>query len=199
MAELMIDGPVGQLDAHLNEAESQHVAVLCHPHPQYGGSMNDRVLDAVERGLEDAGIACLKFNFRGIGRSEGAYDNGVGEVEDVKAVVSWARTQLAPDHLLLGGYSFGGAMALAAAPEIECDRLILIAPAIGIAGEVSPPAQPAFVFIGTDDQFIPVSTVTTFFEPSRTRVNVVEGADHFFMGAHDTLIGLVSEQLSAGA
>lgn len=192
MQEVLIEGPTGALEAVWRPSDADVAAILCHPHPQYGGSMHDMVLDAVDQALMAAGVSSLKFNFRGVGRSEGEYDNGVGEVDDVVAVANWIRQTTSATRLKLIGYSFGGAIALAVTDQIQADELILAAPAIGMFGTTPAPEQRSLVVIGDQDQFVPVSTVTDFFRDDVTQVEILPGVDHFFMGAHGQLTEVVA-------
>ena len=123
MIDLFIDGTVGPLEARYSEAASATglTAVLCHPHPQFGGTMNDLVLGALESALLASGISCLRFNFRGVGGSQGSYSDGVGEIDDLVAATTWVRESSVGERIIVVGYSFGGAVALSAqelvAPE----------------------------------------------------------------------------------
>ncbi len=110
---LTLEGPAGALEALLSEPVStpQGVAVLCHPHPQYGGSMQDAVLATAESQLTQHSVAVLRFNFRGVGLSEGTYSEGIGEAQDVLAAASWAHNEFAGCPCLVLGYSFGAAAA----------------------------------------------------------------------------------------
>ena len=114
---MLVDGPAGALETLL-DGDGSDLAVLCHPHPQYGGTMHDAVLDCAARALGAAGIARLRFNFRGVGRSEGRFDEGVGEVDDVLAILTHGRKMHPEARVLLVGYSFGAAMALALRPGL---------------------------------------------------------------------------------
>ena len=129
----MIPGPVGLLEATITEVgERQKLAVLCHPHSQYGGSMHDSVLGTLSDACTSLGVSVLTFNFRSVGASEGRFAEGIGEVDDVLAVLQWASEHYPDAELTLGGYSFGAAMALLAAARSEqsLQRLVLVAPPI---------------------------------------------------------------------
>ncbi|MDA1074426.1 MAG: prolyl oligopeptidase family serine peptidase [Proteobacteria bacterium] len=187
---ILIPGPAGYLEAQLTSpAQAIGAALLCHPHPQYGGSMHDGVLAVAERVFADLGFATLKFNFRGAGASDGSFDQGVGEVDDVVAAWQWLNTELEPSTCYLVGYSFGSAMAWKSLAKTTPDALIMIAPPIGMmAFDQQAITSPVDIFYGTDDQFIESAAMTEFTE-SRALVtgHAIAGADHFFSGAADEL------------
>ena len=194
-----IPGPAGELEAVLTES-SNHAgrsAVLCHPHPQYGGSMHDAVLDTAERALLATGTHCLRFNFRGVGASAGSHDGGVGEVDDVAAVVTWLRAERPGDELILGGYSFGAAMAWHALDRIEEPaRVLLIAPPVGMMDLPSRSlGAPVDVVTGDQDQFVDADVLAGW---QGVAVHTIEGADHFFAGQWPALHHLLLELLTVG-
>jgi alpha/beta superfamily hydrolase len=166
-------------------------AVLCHPHPLYGGNMHDGVLDCVANVLRRAGVGCLRFNFRGVGASSGAHDGGAGEVDDLLAAIAWLRTNDRAtdrandranqnvDRLWLGGYSFGAyvawqSLARGASPE----RVLLVAPPVGRMPftEQSPGCR-VDVFAGDQDEFVDQAALTAW---QGVHTHVIAGADHFF-------------------
>ena len=134
MTTIEIQGSAGALEAKTDQASEGRdiTAVLCHPHPQYGGSMHDGVVDVAAGIMLDHGIDCVRFNFRGVGRSEGVYDNGIGELDDLGAVANWVRDQN-PDHKLwLAGYSFGSNIVFRSLAGLKPEFALLIAPPIGM-------------------------------------------------------------------
>lgn len=164
-------------------------AVLCHPHPQYGGSMDNNVILAAASALLDESIVALMFNFRGVGGSEGSYGGGVAEQEDVGAAISWLISQPEADGGRVGllGYSFGAAVALPVACADERVRAVAL---------VSPPlepsqvsllkncAKPKLILCGSDDFVVPPSQLellkSQVAEPEQ--FEVISGADHFWWG-----------------
>lgn len=189
---MQIPGPTGTLEARLDEAQtratdSPRIAVLCHPHPQYGGSMHDAVLETATGALLAAGIDCVRFNFRGVGASAGVYDHGVGEVDDANAVLAWAR-DTEPSEIWLAGYSFGARVAWQVlanpATEITVARGLLIAPPVGSMSFDGATTAPVDVFAGDADEFIESAALDAW---QGVNIHRIPSANHFFMGAHPQL------------
>ncbi len=197
--DLFIDGTVGPLEARYSEAASANgvTAVLCHPHPQFGGTMNDLVLGAIEPALLASGISSLRFNFRGVGSSEGRYSDGVGEVEDVAAATTWVRESSVGERIMLVGYSFGGAVALSAQELVEPESMILVAPAVGMFGHQHPPEVPTLVILAENDQFVNADSTKGWFGDPNTRVEQMLDTDHFFFGHHEQITNIVREFLTS--
>ena len=188
---MFIEGPVGRVEAAFAERGSAS-ALLCHPHPLYGGSMHDRVLQSIDDGLAMAGIGSLRFNFRGVGASEGSHDHGKGEVEDVIFLASWLGERV--EGIVLGGYSFGALMALAALPAVQCSKAILVAPPTAMAPAAAPaPGAELLVLLGEEDDLVDADKAADYFAPSKARVQRLAGADHFFAGSTDEITRLVAD------
>ena len=185
-----IEGPAGRLEYCLDvaaDSAASTTAILCHPHPLYGGSMHDGALALINQTLLELGINTLRFNFRGVGGSEGGHDHGNGEVDDICAVADWVRSSEQPGQILLCGYSFGGAMALQAQPRVQADKLILLAPAVTLVPEFEQSVVPTLVLLGDSDQFIPVDDARSSFNSDNVTLKVIQQTDHFFMGAADAV------------
>ena len=192
----MISGPEFSLEAVLSMPEAASgMGVVCHPHPMYGGSMNNNVVFALCQGLNDAGFGALRFNFRGVGRSEGRYGEGRGEVEDVYAALKAVGEQLPGKPLILAGYSFGASVALAALAD---DREAK--PLAGIV--VSPPTIaelryggldvgiPLLVLAGGADSFSDAEELRAeAADLADVNVLVSERTDHFWSGLEDWIAG----------
>ena len=182
-----IAGPAGNLDGVLTRAarDSGRAAVLCHPHPQFGGSMHDAVLDAVESAFLAEGVHCVRFDFRGVGNSAGRFDGGNGETDDALAVLGWLRDQL-PDarETWLAGYSFGAHVAWRAAQATDdVARVLLVAPPFGRMDFASArPDLPVHVIGGDADAFIDWDALTHWCDARgpATTVARLPGVDHFF-------------------
>ena len=132
---VLLPGPAGaiELACALPDVANARAgaAIICHPHPLQGGTMHNKVVTIIERALLELGLATVRFNFRGVGKSEGMHDNGAGETDDVVAIAHWLRRVRPGDALWLGGFSFGSYVALRAAPRVEPAQMILVAPPVG--------------------------------------------------------------------
>ena len=197
-----IEGAAGPLEARLVSPANPGpcAAVLCHPHPQYGGSMHDGTLDSAASVLNQQNIATLRFNFRGVGASAGSYDAGAGEVDDVRSSAAWLHEQT-NSQILLVGYSFGAAMAWAASQTADLPPLAglwLIAPPVGmfdLAGSNSVPCQ---VLHPSDDDFTDWATISAWVDGKQNcQLHPVEGANHFFAGATQQLTAALEVALEA--
>ena len=164
----------------------QRAVVLCHPHPQYGGTMDNNVILALADRLVDAGAATLRFNFRGVGASEGRYGGGKGEANDAKAAVACLRQRLAAAEITLVGYSFGAIVALLAGHDDDVARLVAVAPPVTMFDTtfLNGCTKPKLFVIGERDQYCPIAALqermADFTGPKR--LVRVEHADHFFFG-----------------
>jgi len=185
---LNIPSPAGFLEGWLERATVPNgtCAVLCHPHPLYGGSMHDGVLDHLARALLGAGVTCLRFNFRGVGASTGSYDGGAGEVDDLLAAIDWIAASERPNALWLAGYSFGAhvvweSLASGAAPA----RVLLVAPPVGrIPFTDRLPDCRVDVFAGDRDDFVDQAVLASW---PGVATHLIAGADHFFSASMDDL------------
>lgn len=162
------------------------VAVICHPHPLQGGggSMTNKVVTTLERSLLDLGLATVRFNFRGIGRSEGVHDHGVGETEDLIAISRWARAQRPGDALWLVGFSFGSYVAMRGAATLDPAQMILVAPPAGRwdFGEIAAPRCPWLIVQGEADEVVDPAAVYAWaatLQPAPTVVRLPD-TGHFF-------------------
>ena len=157
------------------EGAPRGVAVVAHPHPLFGGTLDNKVAQTLARAFVEAGYEAWRPNFRGVGQSDGTHDEGRGEVEDLAAVVR----HLGSRELFLAGFSFGGAMAARLAATQACEGLVLVGPAV-TRFEVPAPKVPCLVIHGEKDETIPLAAVLDWARPQDLPVTVVAGADHFF-------------------
>jgi alpha/beta superfamily hydrolase len=187
------DGLTLEAELAIPDGAPRAAAVLCHPHPQYGGTMRSIVIGALFEALPAAGVTCLRFNFRGVEQSTGTHDDGRGELLDVRAAVE-AMTAEVPAELplLLAGWSFGADMALATVD----DRLagwLAIAPPLRFAADFGPAARdprPKQLVLGQHDEFRdPASVVEATEDWVATEIEVIAGASHFFVGRTDRVVG----------
>ena len=185
---LTIAGPAGVLEAILEDPgeNASRIAVICHPHPQFGGTMTNKVVHTLARTFNQLVLASLRFNYRGVGASAGAYDEGRGETDDAVAVIDWALARKPGATLWLAGFSFGGAVALRAANRRLPERLITVAPAAAREdpANVQVPACPWLVVQGGRDDLIDCQSVEKWvaaLQP-RPKLVVLPEAEHFFHG-----------------
>jgi alpha/beta superfamily hydrolase len=183
-------GPAGQLEVLVEEPRKisrSAVAVLCHPHPQHQGTMLNKVIHTLSRSMNDMGIAAVRFNFRGVGASDGHYDGGVGETDDVLAVAQWAAQRYSGSELWLCGFSFGGMVAARAALTAGPAQLITVAPAAGrmtaLLGGKQPDC-PWLIIQGDADEVVSCEEIVEWvngLKPGPELV-VLPDVSHFFHG-----------------
>ena len=176
-------------------------AVVCHPHPLYGGSMQNNVVEAILNVLWKLGYATIRFNFRSVGASEGQHTGGVGEGDDAKAAMRFLLAQrgIAKEHAVMAGYSFGAAVAMRAGAEMnEVDTIAAVALPVGMGDFSHPSADKKIVLIAGDrDGYCPKQRITELAQSCGARLRTIEGADHFFGGYEDALTDALLELLSA--
>jgi len=190
---LFINGPAGRLEALLNSGSENatHAALVCHPHPVYGGTMHNKVVFHAMKALNSFGFPVLRFNFRGFGLSEGEHTHGEGEAEDVRAALNWLEREFQLP-LIFAGFSFGAAVGLrVACPDARVQDLI------GLGLPVQPVddrnydfeflklcAKPKLFVSGSRDQYGPRAKLETLVNslPEPKRLMIIESADHFFEG-----------------
>ena len=195
---LFLDGPAGRLEALLNAgaANATHAAVVCHPHPLFGGTLHNKVVFHTMKALNSFGFPVLRFNFRGTGLSEGEHDRGIGEVEDVRTALDWLDAEF---HLpiIFAGFSFGSAVGLrAACADQRVSAVVGVGtPVAPVAEDTEEPRVYTFEFLqdcykpklfvsGARDQFGPRAKLQAMVDslPEPKKLVVIEGADHFFEG-----------------
>lgn len=198
--QLRIDGAAGELESIVEtpaDATFDLVAVLCHPHPLFGGTMTNKVVHMLAKSFNELGMPAVRFNFRGIGRSAGAYDEGRGETADCEAVAAWAKQRWPQAQLALGGFSFGGAIAIRAATTLNPAKLVTVAPAIRKV-EVGPehvPACPWLIVQGDSDELVDPNDIRQWAQgfPKPPVLKCLPGVDHFFHGKLNELRDTVIE------
>ncbi len=168
-ARFALDGPAGKLEVIVDGPEEKRrsgVAVICHPHPQHGGTLRNKVVTIIERSLREVGLDTVRFNFRGVGASEGSYDEGNGESEDLACVVEWVRRVRPDDALWLGGFSFGSYVAIRNAVRLNADALVTVAPPIGRwkFESIELPTVPWLIVQGEEDEVVEADKVFAWLE-----------------------------------
>jgi alpha/beta superfamily hydrolase len=189
-ATLTLSGPAGALEVAVDPPSEADVAVrpviavLCHPLPTEGGTMHNKVVTMAARSLRELGVTTVRFNFRGTGGSEGAFDHGEGELDDLRAVVAWVRETRADAMLWLGGFSFGAYVSLRGAEELRPSLLISIAPPAGRwdFDRIVLPTMPWLVIQGEDDEIVDPQAVYDWLEHSGASAELIRMPDtsHFF-------------------
>jgi alpha/beta superfamily hydrolase len=193
-----LEGPAGRLEALLNAGVENptHAALVCHPHPMFGGTLHNKVVFHTMKALSSFGFPVLRFNFRGAGLSQGEHDQGIGEVDDVRVALDWLDTQF---HLplLFAGFSFGAAVGLrAACPDQRVKAAIGVGvPVVPVAEATETPRTYTYEFLqdcrkpkllvsGGRDRFGPRENLEKMVAsvPEPKKLVVIEGADHFFEG-----------------
>ena len=192
----LLPGPAGLLEVHVDLPEDDVaplplVAIVCHPLPTEGGTMHNKVVTMTARALRELGASTVRFNFRGVGQSEGAFDEGKGELDDLRAVAAWVRQQRADAVLWLAGFSFGAYVVLRAAAEVQPAMLVTVAPPAGrwdFAG-ITLPTCPWLVIQGEADEIVDPQAVYDWLKKSKAQAELVRMPDtsHFF---HRKLIDL---------
>lgn len=187
----LISGPVGPLESRILENDPDRWAVLCHPHPLYGGSMDNKVITTVERALQQKGWSTLCFNFRGVGESAGSFDQGIGEQADLQAVVAWLKAHYGESDWLLGGFSFGAYVSLKSWKMLNPSSLLSIAPPVELwdFSEIATPTVPWVVIQGGADEVVAPEAVAQWLVQQHPYPTVYwrAGVSHFF---HRQLIWL---------
>ena len=189
---VFLPGPAGRLEAIWTPSvtSSGRAAVICHPHPLYGGTMSNKVVTTLARVWREAGVATLRFNFRGVGASAGVHDEGRGEQDDLRAVLLWLRDTQGITEVAVAGFSFGAWVACAVVdaglpPELRLTKLVLVAPPVQYSGfaELQPPAD-TLVLQGDDDDIVAPAAVAAWVASRRSPPVLLRfsQAGHFFHG-----------------
>jgi alpha/beta superfamily hydrolase len=200
---LDIAGPAGALESLLEDPGGvvERFGVVCHPHPLHGGTMHNKVVFTLARALQELGIPTLRFNYRGVGRSAGSYDDGRGETDDALAMIAWGRQHWPGARLVLAGFSFGAAVALRAALAAGAEYLITVAPPVARLAALARPECHWLLVQGDADGLVDSRAVRAWaaaLQPPPT-LRVFAGGDHFFHGRLQELRLAVAAHLGAVA
>jgi uncharacterized protein len=197
---LLLEGPAGKLEALLEEPEAgdpREACLVCHPHPLFGGTMHNKVVYRIARGMRRAGAVVLRFNFRGVGRSEGVHDRGEGEVEDARAALEFLRQRYPDLPYSMAGFSFGSRVVLKLGCALSPVRLIAVGFPTNRDGfdYLGTCGIPKYFIQSTIDEFGPRQDLEAAFQEfaEPKHLEFVEAGDHFFAGALDRLEDAVVE------
>lgn len=206
----LLRGPAGAIDALIDAPAQVHgIALVCHPHPLYGGTNTNKVAHTLARAYRDLGYAAIRPNFRGVGKSEGTHDHGEGETEDMLSLLTWAQSRWGTLPIALGGFSFGGYIQTRVANRLAAGiapprQLILVGMAAGAAADGSrqydtpavPANVPTLVIHGETDATIELANVLEWARPQELPVVVVPGADHFFHGKLHVIRDIITRNVA---
>jgi alpha/beta superfamily hydrolase len=200
-----VPGPAGGLEAIVEtpaDGVPKGAVVVCHPHPQHGGTMHNKVVHTLARAFVRSNFAALRFNFRGTGASEGEYDDGNGELDDALATIEWMRAEFPEGPLWIAGFSFGAAIAVRAAIETSSNGLITVAPPVSrfASGLQEQPSCPWLIVQGDQDELVAIDETIAWvnsLEPG-PELAVLPGAEHFFHGRLVDLREIVTDFIKVG-
>lgn len=186
--EFLLRGPAGLVECAVDvpemDDERPATIIICHPHPEHGGTMHNKVVTILERSMRELGLRTVRFNFRGVGESEGLFDDGYGETDDLFAVAEWVRRTRPDDSLWLGGFSFGSYITTRAALNLDVGQLISIAPPVDryAFDALHHPECPWLVIQGDEDEVVNVDIVNNWASQLKPQPELVimQEADHFF-------------------
>jgi alpha/beta superfamily hydrolase len=178
-----IAGPAGALEVAFNvpDGSVRGIALIAHPHPLQGGTLDNKVVQTLAKTFAALGYAAARLNFRGVGKSEGQFDDGVGETDDALATLAAAKLEFGELPVVLAGFSFGSYVQTRVAHAITAERLVLIGPAVKrFPIEVVPPDT--IVIHGEEDDVVPLADVLAWARPQQLPIIVFPGCGHFFHG-----------------
>lgn len=183
-----ITGPVGKLEAILSIPDSENITgivMICHPNPQQEGTMYNKVVTTLARGFHKLGFASIRFNYRGVGNSEGSYGNVTGEIKDAECVVNYLLDKYPKQKLWLAGFSFGSYIAASISQMVDAVGLILVAPAVGLLSfnEFTWINERVYVIQGDSDEVVDAEAVGNWVKQNNEiKLKILPGAGHFFHG-----------------
>lgn len=180
---VLIDGPAGRLELAINTpaATARGLAIVAHPHPLQGGTLDNKVAQTLAKTFVALDYAAVRFNFRGVGGSQGSFDEGTGETDDALAALEYARQRFGELPLALAGFSFGSFVQTRVAQRVPFERLVLVGPAVN-RFDVAPVAPETIVIHGEEDDVVPLAAVFDWARPQQLPVIVFPACGHFFHG-----------------
>lgn len=198
----MIQGPAGKLEIAIGTPtgiERDAIGVICHPHPLHGGTMYNKVVTTLAKTFQGKGLTTVRFNFRGVGQSQGEFDHGRGEVDDLLAVVKWLQSEMGHKELWLAGFSFGAFIAASGAVQLPAKKLVTVAPPVEhFPMQNLPPILCDWIVVqGEKDDVVPPEAVFAWADSRQPPPVVLRfaEADHFFHGLLGELRTRVEEAL----
>jgi alpha/beta superfamily hydrolase len=180
----LIDGPAGALEVvtSVPRAAPAGIALVAHPHPLQGGTLDNKVVQTLAKTFFGLGLVAVRFNFRGVGHSEGTFDDGIGETDDALAALAHARREFGADApVVLAGFSFGSFVQTRVAKIVAARRMVLVGPAVNRFAVETVPAD-TIVIHGEEDDVVPLSEVFAWARPQELPITVFPGCGHFFHG-----------------
>lgn len=201
--EHIVQGAAGDLQLQVDVPESPDtdcpVVLICHPHPLYGGSLQNKVVHMLAKSFNDNGLTTVRFNFRGVGRSQGEFDHGKGEADDVLTIAEYLRQDV--KKIWLAGFSFGAYVAARAYNNIQAERLLLVAPSVTLydMNDIHNIRIPWGVIQGSDDEVIDPAAVNAWLaiQQQAPVLHWLEGAGHFFHGRLNDLRDIIHQDWQA--
>ena len=192
LARVMIEGPAGSIETDINDpgGARRGIALIAHPNPVQGGTKDNKVVTTLAKAFFALGHVVARPNFRGVGASGGAHDEGRGEADDLLAVAAYLKRRYGDLPLALAGFSFGGFVQTQVAKRLKPQRMVLVGPAVSrIRSEAVPPGT--LVIHGEQDDVVPLAAVLDWARPQNLPVVVVPGGEHFFHGRLNLLADIV--------
>ena len=176
----LVPGPAGRIECAIDVPDNHRgVALVAHPHPLFGGTLDNKVVQTLARSFVELGYATVRPNFRGVGATEGVHDEGRGELEDMAAVLAWAQGLYGDEPPVLAGFSFGSFVQTHLAQRVTPERMVLVGTAVK-RFDARPVPAGTLVIHGEVDETVPLADVLDWARPQDLPVIVVPGADHFF-------------------
>jgi alpha/beta superfamily hydrolase len=197
---VLIEGAAGSIETVIDIPASppRGIALVAHPHPLFGGSLDNKVAQTLARVFTELGYAALRPNFRGVGASAGVHDEGRGETDDMLTLAHYAKTRFGELPVALAGFSFGAFVQTRVAKRIEPERMVLVGTAVGRFAAETVPAD-TVVIHGELDETVPLAVVLAWARPQELPVIVIPGADHFFHRRLHIIRNIVSSMWHARA
>ncbi|MBA3660795.1 MAG: alpha/beta fold hydrolase [Gammaproteobacteria bacterium] len=201
----MIHGPAGELEVVVSKTQEvprQAWGIVCHPHPLHGGTLQNKVVTTLAKTFQHLGVNTVRFNFRGVGKSTGSYDQGNGELDDLFAVIDWVLHEKPSHRIWLAGFSFGAYIAMKAASRIPVEKLVVVAPPVNHFSfkSIPPITYPWIVVQGMKDEVVPPEKVLKWAKKRKPPPLILTfpEASHFFHGQLVDLRTGLEEVLGAG-